>query len=101
MGDGFAIGAAGIVLFGFGIAIGYAVGDRLAVECITKKQYWLANGAVIVVGIALAAIVQYSELILLYAGVVGLIGGAIAGLKFGFGESVGLWKAHDEMFRVN
>ncbi|MBQ6395915.1 MAG: hypothetical protein IJH87_06200 [Atopobiaceae bacterium] len=101
MGLGAAIGVAGILLFGFGIAIGYAIGDRLSIECVTERQYWLANGAVVVLGVLLAAVVQFTEFMLLYAAVVGLMGGAIAGLKFGFGESVGPWKAHDEAFRVN
>ena len=33
--------------------------------------------------------------------VIGLIGGTVAGMKMGFGESVGPWKAHDRYFRVN
>jgi hypothetical protein len=39
--------------------------------------------------------------ILLAAGVIGVIGGVVAGLKLGFGESVGPWKFHDRYLRVN
>ena len=33
--------------------------------------------------------------------VIGLMAGAVAGLKLGFGESVGPWKFVDKTFRAN
>ena len=32
---------------------------------------------------------------------IGWLGGFIAGLKMSFGESVGPWRKHDEVFNVN
>ena len=96
-----AIGIAGVAIFALGIVGGFALGDRIAAELVTRRQYLIANVAVIVCGIVLAALVQAFAPMLVQAGVVGLIGGAVAGLKFGFGESVGLWQVHDEVFQVN
>lgn len=83
-----------------GIVIGHRIGLELGKKADNNKQYWTLNLAVFVVGILLAAI---SALFPLFVSglVLGLIGGAIAGLKHGYGKSVGIWKAHDKAFLVS
>lgn len=90
------------MLFGvLGIVIGYKVGYELGELAQTDRQYWLRNGAVVLVGIVISAVVSALGLITLVGLALGLIGGAIAGLKFGYGKSVGVWAKHDRLFRVN
>ena len=66
---------------------------------ITKRDYWIANfaGAAAVVLLtwvfSLFPLVQFAP--------IGWLGGFIAGLKMSFGESVGPWRKHDEVFNVN
>lgn len=90
------------MLFGvLGIVIGYKVGQVLGQAAQTDRQYWLRNLAVVLVGIAVSAVVAATGLVTLVGLALGLIGGAIAGLKFGYGKSVGVWNKHDTVFRVN
>ena len=67
----------------------------------TNRQYWMRNLAVVLVGVVLSAVVAATGLTTLMGLTVGLIGGSIAGLKMGFGKSVGVWQKHDRYFRVN
>ena len=66
---------------------------------ITKRDYWIANfaGAAAVILLtwvfSLFPLVQFAP--------IGWLGGFIAGLKMSFGESVGPWRKHDEVFNVN
>lgn len=90
------------MLFGvLGIVIGYKVGQVLGQAAQTDRQYWLRNLAVVLAGIAVSAAVAATGLVTLMGLALGLIGGAIAGLKFGYGKSVGVWNKHDAVFRVN
>ena len=90
------------MLFGvLGIMIGYKVGYVLGEGAQTDRQYWLRNAAAVLVGIVLSAVVSALGLMTLVGLTLGLIGGAIAGLKFGYGKSVGVWQKHDRVFRVN
>ncbi|MFR2031102.1 MAG: hypothetical protein ACLS3M_06715 [Collinsella sp.] len=65
----------------------------------SKRDYWIANfaGAAAVVLLtwvfSLFPLVQFAP--------IGWLGGFIAGLKMSFGESVGPWRKHDEVFNVN
>ena len=62
-----------LVLFLFAIYIGFLCGQWACEKrVITKRDYWI-----------------------------GWLGGFIAGLKMSFGESVGPWRKHDEVFNVN
>lgn len=90
------------MLFGvLGIVIGYKVGYVLGEGAETDRQYWLRNAGAVLVGIVISAVVSALGLITLVGLALGLIGGAIAGLKFGYGKSVGVWAKHDRVFRVN
>ncbi len=85
----------------FGTVTGVGVGERLVVRCVTKREYVIANVIVLLVGAFACAVAMLTPFPVLVVLVIGLIGGTVAGLKLGFGESVGPWKAHDRYFRVN
>lgn len=101
MPDGFAGAVVALLLFFFGIVTGAGIGDRLAPRCVTRREYWLANVGILLVGAVLSALVLLSTFTMLVGLVIGLMAGAVAGLKMAFGESVGPWKAHDRFFKVN
>lgn len=90
-----------LVFFLFGIFAGVGLGERLVTRCVTKKEYLIANVATLLVGAVVSAVVMITPYPMFVTLVIGVIGGTIAGLKMGFGESVGPWKAHDRYFRVN
>lgn len=90
------------MLFGvLGIVIGWKVGTVWGSLAETDRQYWMRNLAVVLIGIVLSAVVAATGMTTLMGLTVGLIGGSIAGLKMGFGKSVGVWQKHDRYFRVN
>lgn len=97
----FAVAVAAVLLFAFGIVIGERVGEELAGRCVSKRDYWLANLGVLLAGSLASALVWATGWVLLAAVVIGMIAGGVAGLKLGFGESVGPWKFHDEKLHVN
>ena len=89
-----------LVLFLFAIYIGFLCGQWACEKrVITKRDYWIANfaGAAAVILLtwvfSLFPLVQFAP--------IGWLGGFIAGLKMSFGESVGPWRKHDEVFNVN
>ena len=79
----------------FGTVTGVGVGERLVKRCVTKREYVVANVVTLLVGAVACAIAMLTPFPVLVVLVIGLIGGTVAGLKLGFGESVGPWKAHD------
>ncbi len=90
------------LLFGvLGIVVGWKVGSTLGEGAADDRQYWLRNLAVVVGGVLLSALISALGLVTVSALGFGLIGGGIAGLKMGYGKSVGVWRKHDEYFRVN
>lgn len=90
------------MLFGvLGIVIGWKVGTVWGSLAETDRQYWMRNLAVVLIGVVLSAVVAATGMTTLMGLTVGLIGGSIAGLKMGFGKSVGVWQKHDRYFRVN
>lgn len=90
------------MLFGvLGIMIGYKAGLEGGKTAANDRQYWARNGVALLVGVAVSAVVAATGLLTLVGLSIGLIGGAVAGLKFGYGKSVGLWRKHDTVFRVN
>lgn len=90
------------MLFGvLGIMIGYKAGLEGGKTAANDRQYWARNGVALLVGVAVSAVVAATGLLTLIGLSIGLIGGAVAGLKFGYGKSVGLWRKHDTVFRVN
>ena len=90
-----------LLLMALGIVLGYAIGEKLSELTVTSGEYWRMNATVIVVGILVSALISLTGFVLFIALTIGMIAGAITGLKFGFGESVGPWKAHDRAFKVN
>lgn len=90
------------MLFGvLGIVIGYKAGLEAGKQAVDDRQYWMRNLAAVLIGAVVSAVVMATGLLALMGLGMGLIGGAIAGLKFGYGKSVGLWRKHDAVFRVN
>ncbi len=85
----------------FGTVTGVGLGERLVKRCVTKREYVVANVVTLLVGAVACAIAMLTPFPVLVVLVIGLIGGTVAGMKMGFGESVGPWKAHDRYFRVN
>lgn len=90
------------MLFGvLGIVIGWKAGTVLGEAAEDDHQYWMRNLYAVLIGGVVSMFVMMSGLVALYGLAVGLIGGAIAGLKMGYGKSVGIWQKHDRLFRVN
>ncbi len=97
----FSMAIVAILLLLFGIVVGVKIGGQLAGQCVTRREYWIANLKVVGVGVVVSALVAATGWLLLAGIPVGGMAGAIATLKMDFGESVGPWKAHDTFFRVN
>ena len=98
MGD-FAFLICFILLFVFSVYLGFTVGNYWGERALSAGAYWLYNAIAVVACVVLTAVLTLFPL--LYATPLGLLMGAVVGLKMGFGESVGPWKAHDRYFRVN
>ncbi len=97
----FSMAIVAILLLLLGIIIGVKLGGELAKQCVTRKEYWIANLKIIGVGVVVSALVTATGWLLLAGIPIGGMAGAVAALKMDFGESVGPWKAHDTFFRVN
>ena len=101
MDAGFAVAVLALVLFMCGIVFGVGLGDRLAVRCVTKGEYARANVLTLLAGALATALVLMTTLTVLVCLVIGAMAGTVAGLKLGFGESVGPWKFVDRTFHAN
>lgn len=88
-----------LLLFAFSVYIGFLIGNNVGMRAVTRADYWKMNAAAIIVAVLLSFIL--ASVPLFYAVDVGLLAGAIVGLKMAFGESVGPWAVHDKMFNVN
>lgn len=88
-----------LLLFAFSVYIGFLIGNNVGMRAVTRSDYWKMNGIAIVVAVLLSFVL--AAVPLFYAVDVGLLAGAIVGLKMAFGESVGPWAVHDKMFNVN
>lgn len=88
-----------ILLFAFSTFVDFQVGTSLGERAQTTADYWKMNAGAIVAAVLLTLVC--SSMPLLWAAIIGMLAGAIAGMKMSFGESVGPWKAHDEFFNVN
>jgi hypothetical protein len=98
---GFALAILSLVLGAFGIYFGFGLGSQLAEKATSKKAYWKLNAAVYAVGIAVSAVVWATGLVILVFVTIGALAGAIAGLRMGYGEAVGPWKAHDRFMNLH
>jgi len=85
----------GIVGLSVGAYAGFWLGERIE----GKKQwvYWLINAAALVLGVAAAFGGLYLGAQWLFVGAIGFEGGALTGLKYGYGRSVGVWAVHDRL----
>lgn len=99
--DGFAIVLVSLLFGVLGIVIGFRIGSDLSHKVESRKDYWRYNLYAYLVGIVVSAIIWAAGWVVLAFVAIGGLGGCIAGLKFGYGESVGPWKAHDRFMKVN
>lgn len=85
----------------FGIVLGYGAGQILGKRAQDDRQFWRANAGLLAAGVLVSAVSAYTGLLALVALSIGLIAGGVAGIKFGYGRSVGIWRRHDRLFRIN
>ena len=95
MGDGFALTIVSILFAALGIVLGFHAGEEAGARCANNAGYAVANLVAFVLGSLLFAVVWATGYIVVGTLAIGAIAGAIAGLKFGYGESVGPWKFVD------
>jgi len=75
-----------------GIFGGLKVGELIRGR---PRTYWLLNGAAVLVFMVLDFIGLATGQLWLALGAVGLMGGTITGLKYGYNESIGIWRTVD------
>ena len=88
------IGAA-IAGLAVGIWAGLRYGARLADA--SSWRYWVANFVALFGGMLIAFLGQALDALWLAVAGLGLAGGGITGLKYGYGASVGVWAIHDRL----
>lgn len=88
-----------LLLFFFGLYIGFILGNNIGERAVTKADYWKLNAAAIIVAVLMSFV--FAGLPLLYGAIVGLLAGFIAGAKMAFGESTGPWRWLDRFLNVN
>jgi hypothetical protein len=80
-----------------GIWVGLALGGRVRGR---PRRYWALNGAALLV----CMVADFVGLVLgwpwLAFGAIGVMGGMFTGLKYGYSESIGLWRALDHVTGV-
>lgn len=84
---------AGVVL---GILAGLRLGERVRGR---SRLYWTLNVLSFVAGGAVNFVGVLYGLLWLQMGALVLMGGLITGLKYGYAESIGLWRTHDTWMR--
>ena len=97
MGDGFGITIVSILFAAFGIFIGFHLGEDAGGRVWGTTGFFAANLAAVLAGSFLFMVVWMTGYVVLGMFAIGAIAGAIAGLKFGYGESVGPWKFVDRL----
>lgn len=97
MSDGFAITVVSLLFAVFGIVVGFHLGDEAGARCENAARYATANVVAILVGSLLFMVVWATGYVVLGMFAFGAVAGAVAGLKFGYGESVGPWKFVDRL----
>lgn len=97
MSDGFAITVVSLLFAVFGIVVGFHLGDEAGARCESSVRYATANLAAVLAGSVLFMLVWMTGYVVLGMFAFGAVAGAVAGLKFGYGESVGPWKLVDRL----
>lgn len=87
-----------VLLFTFAIYIGFLLGDGWGKRIVTARSYWLINVGMIMGAVLLVTLLPIISVQLCAMGV---LAGCMAGLKMGFGESVGPWKWVDRFMNIN
>lgn len=87
-----------VMVFGFAVYIGFLLGDNWGKRIVTDREYWLSNAAALVCVVLLVTLVRIA---LVQIVALGVLTGGIAGIKMGFGESVGPWKWLDKFMNAN
>lgn len=64
-------------------------------------RYWLANLIMALAGLAVAIAGQLFGALWFAVAGVGVMGGGITGLKYGYGASPGVWAVHDRLMRID
>jgi len=95
--DGFAITVVSLLFAVFGIVVGFHLGDEAGARCENTARYVTANVVAILAGSLLFMVVWATSYVVLGMFAFGAVAGAVAGLKFGYGESVGPWKFVDRL----
>ena len=86
---------------GLFVVIGYKIGTEIGKRVYKNSVYWICNIVVFVLGVLLSAISIATGIPATTVAAIGVIAGLIAGLKHGFGTPVGIWKKHDEFFKLS
>lgn len=97
MSDGFAITVVSLLFTVFGIVVGFHLGDEAGARCENTVRYATANVVAILADSLLFMVVWATGYVVLGMFAFGAVAGAVAGLKFGYGESVGPWKFVDRL----
>lgn len=97
MGDGFALTVVSILFAAFGILLGFHAGEEWGARCGGTAGYVAANLAAVLIGSVLFMVVWATGYVVVGMLAIGAVAGAIAGLKFGYGDSVGPWKLVDRL----
>lgn len=77
-----------------GMLAGLWVGKRL--RDVRYLWYWVANGVALIIGVAGNTVGLVYSHWWLVIGSLAFTGGALTGLKYGLGRSIGLWRVHDD-----
>ena len=87
---------AAVVGIALGFWLGLIAGRRIAGK--PSWRYWLLNLLALVIGLAVDIVGLSIGSLALAALGLALFAGAISGLKYGYGRTLGLWKAADALF---
>ena len=83
----------------FSIYLGFIVGDWAGRRALSGRTFWLYNLAAVAICVFATALIPWP--LMLYAAPLGLLAGALVGLKMGYGESTGPWGVIDRFFNRN
>lgn len=97
MADGFGITVVSLLFAVFGIVIGFHLGEEGGSRVEGAGAFALANICAILAGGVLFMFVWATGYVVLGMFSIGAVAGAVAGLKFGYGDSVGPWKFVDKL----
>ena len=97
--DGFAITGASLLIAVFGVVLGFEAGNGVGETIPDSKTFWKDNAIAYVLGIVVSAFIWAAGWVVLSFGTIGALGGAIAGLRMGYGQSTGPWASLDRFLQ--